>query len=124
MDLLLDTHALVWLSSGARRLGKAVSAALNDPATNPLVSVVTAWEYADLQARGRLPEAVALENILSHFSLRLTELPLDLWRLAAGLPSHHLDPIDRMLIAHAMIGGCTIATADSVIHRYDVPTLW
>lgn len=124
MGLLLDTHALVWLSSADRRLGRKLAAALEDPKSLPLVSVVTAWEYADLQARRRLPSSPDLESILTDYSLGVAELPPDIWRIAATLPPHHLDPIDRMLVAHAMIGGFTIATADRVIGKYPVSTLW
>lgn len=124
MDLLLDTHALAWLSSGDKRLGQSVAAALGDAAVAPLVSAVTAWEFADLHARGRLPEAAELGLILDRFALRLDGIPANLWQLAASLPRHHLDPVDRMLIAHALATGATIATADKNIQSYQVPTLW
>ena len=124
MDLLLDTHALVWLSSGDERLGAGVTAALNDPSTIPLVSAATAWEYSDLYSRGRFPLAADLERVLDHFALKVTDLPSDLWRLAAALPRYHRDPIDRMLVAHAMIQDFAIATADANIAKYQVRTIW
>jgi PIN domain nuclease of toxin-antitoxin system len=44
--------------------------------------------------------------------------------LAGGLPRHHSDPFDRMLIAQARSEGLTIVTIDSRIAAYDVPVLW
>jgi PIN domain nuclease of toxin-antitoxin system len=36
----------------------------------------------------------------------------------------HGDPVDRMLIAHALHAGLTLVTADETIRRYPVPTIW
>jgi PIN domain nuclease of toxin-antitoxin system len=42
---------------------------------------------------------------------------------AGGLPPHHGDPFDRMLVAQARIEGLTLVTADEAIQRYDVSVL-
>ena len=38
---------------------------------------------------------------------------------AAGLPRHHGDPFDRMLVAQARLEGLVLATIDATIRRYD-----
>lgn len=40
---------------------------------------------------------------------------------AAGLPRHHPDPFDRILVAQARAEGLWLVTADAAIQRYDVP---
>jgi PIN domain nuclease of toxin-antitoxin system len=40
--------------------------------------------------------------------------------MAGGLPRHHNDPFDRMLIAQALIEDLTLVTSDEAILRYDV----
>ena len=40
-----------------------------------------------------------------------------------GLPMHHRDPFDRMLVAQARVEGLTILTLDPFIPLYDVDTL-
>jgi PIN domain nuclease of toxin-antitoxin system len=54
-------------------------------------------------------------------------LPLALeWehaRVAGGLPLHHRDPFDRMLVAQAMVERLTIVTRDEAIRRYTVPVI-
>jgi PIN domain nuclease of toxin-antitoxin system len=45
------------------------------------------------------------------------------WEITAGLPLIHRDPVDRMLVAHALVDGMTILTADANIRRYPVPTI-
>jgi PIN domain nuclease of toxin-antitoxin system len=42
----------------------------------------------------------------------------------AGLPGHHQDPFDRMLIAQAMEEGLTVITHDKKFEYYPIPVLW
>jgi PIN domain nuclease of toxin-antitoxin system len=42
---------------------------------------------------------------------------------AAGLPRHHDDPFDRMLIAQALRRGLTIVTSDAVFVQYGAKLL-
>ncbi|WP_394840395.1 type II toxin-antitoxin system VapC family toxin [Pendulispora rubella] len=41
-----------------------------------------------------------------------------------GLPPHHRDPFDRLLIAQAVDEGLTIVTHDREFGRYLAPVLW
>ncbi len=43
--------------------------------------------------------------------------------LAGGLPRHHGDPFDRMLIAQTMVESLILVSQDSAIARYEVPLL-
>jgi len=40
---------------------------------------------------------------------------------AGGLPRHHDDPFDRMLIAQARLEELLLVSADPVFARYEVP---
>jgi PIN domain nuclease of toxin-antitoxin system len=124
MDLILDTHVLLWLVTGDRRLSRSFVDQLGDPDTRLFVSAVTAWEYSDLHGRGRLPGSVPLSSVQEKFGFTILDLPADLWTRAEALPDIHGDPVDRMLVAHALAAGLAIATADSTIRSYPVPTLW
>lgn len=123
MDLLVDTHVLAWLANDNKRLSKAFVEALNDPDTRLFVSAVTAYEYADLVVRWRLPSTVGVDVWAETFGIILLDFPAELWRAAASLPDIHRDPVDRMLIAHAMALGMTLVTADENMARYPVKTL-
>lgn len=124
MDLILDTHALLWLVTGDRHLSRNLIAKLADPDTRCFVSAVTAWEYSDLHLRGRLPGSVPLALAQKRLEFEILDLPADLWVQAEELPDIHGDPIDRMLVAHAQALGMTLATADHNMRRYPVATLW
>ncbi|MBV9842523.1 MAG: type II toxin-antitoxin system VapC family toxin [Sphingomonadaceae bacterium] len=124
MDYLIDTHAMIWAGAGYRQLSPAAAEAIVDPTNRLLVSAVSAWEFEDLHRRGRLAGSVALDAILDALSLVLVDLPAHVWRVARRLPNLHGDPVDRMLIAHAIHADLTLITADKMIRRYPVRTLW
>jgi PIN domain nuclease of toxin-antitoxin system len=49
--------------------------------------------------------------------------PAHVYRLG-GLPFHHNDPFDRMIIAQALVEGMTIITSDGEFGPYGVAVLW
>jgi PIN domain nuclease of toxin-antitoxin system len=124
LDLIFDTHALVWFGAGSSSFSKSVLEALEQPDCRTFVSAVTAWEYSDLVARGRLPGAAGLHVLQKGLGFELLDLPAGLWRRASVLPAIHRDPIDRMLIAHALEAGLVLVTADRQMRDYPVQSLW
>ena len=124
--LLLDTHGLLWVAEGGRRLNTVTFDAINDLNNEVYVSAVSTWEIAIKLASGRLSPAPDLERALEAVD-RYAFIELDInfrhAELAASLPLHHRDPLDRMLIAQAQAEGLTLVTDDSQIARYDVATM-
>ncbi len=53
MDLILDTHALVWLLIGDGRLGPRQVEIIEDPASRVFVSAVTGYEIANKFRTGK-----------------------------------------------------------------------
>jgi PIN domain nuclease of toxin-antitoxin system len=124
MRLLLDTHILLWWLDDAPALPAAARAAISDVASEIFVSVATAWEIAIKRAIGKLDFPVArLSEILVEAGCLPLPVHLDHAVAAAGLPPHHGDPFDRMLIAQAQREGLTIVTVDPMIRRYAVAVL-
>lgn len=93
------------------------------------VSAVTVWEITRKVSIGKLPPPPGLNErgfsaFLRERGYRLLPLWLEAAERANALPPHHADPIDRLLIAQAMLGGLTILTSDRSFAPYGVPTLW
>jgi PIN domain nuclease of toxin-antitoxin system len=42
----------------------------------------------------------------------------------SGLPFHHKDPFDRLLIAQCLTEGLPIVSADSIFEKYGVRRIW
>ena len=122
--LLLDTHVLIWFSTGNKLLSRAARDAIESAESELSLSAVTAWEYGDLHARGRLGPIGPVEVLQAALGFAVLDFPADLWRKAVELPPLHRDPVDRMVVAHAMATGATLVTADQTVRRYPVQTLW
>lgn len=127
MNLLLDTHTLLWALAGDRRLGRDAANRITDPANSIWVSAASAWELAIKVGLGRLQLRDPLEEFLPREIERCNflALPIGITHALATrhLPPHHNDPFDRMLIAQAAIEGLTLVTADAAIRHYDVAIL-
>jgi PIN domain nuclease of toxin-antitoxin system len=121
--LLIDTQMLVWMVGDRRKLPKRLLECMADEQTSLLVSAVTAWEYADLLHRRRLPVREPMPELITRFGLEIMDLPKDSWRLASQLPHIHGDPIDRLAVAHAILEGYTLVTADAHMRQYPVTLL-
>ena len=122
MRLLLDTHVLLWLAGASERIPKPVHQAIVD-ADERCVSLASAWEYSAKRARfpDRLPKP--FEALLGP-DFRTLDCAFGLYRYAEELPPIHYDPFDRMLVAQALELGLTLVTADQLLKRYPVATLW
>ena len=122
MELLLDTHILIWWLTDDKHLSKRARAAVAD-AARVHVSPVSAWEIEMKKARGRLTAPNNLEATIRAHGMQ--PLPITIAHgIAAGqLPLLHRDPFDRMLIAQASIESLTLMTADEQIRKYNVPVL-
>ena len=123
MNLLLDTHALLWWLDDARTLSREARESIGDIHHEVYVSAVTAWEISIKKALGKLEAPDDLEEALSANAFR--ELPISIAHATAAgqLPNHHSDPFDRMLVAQAMIEDLTLVTRDKNIAPYQIPTI-
>lgn len=119
-SLLLDTHIIVWMATGDPRLNRVDRSVLEDASRRLCVSSVVAFELSDLQQRGRVAMTERLDYLQTNMGFDFVDFPASAWQIAATLPDIHRDPIDRMLIAHAMAEGMTLVTADANIRRYPV----
>ncbi len=118
LRLLLDTHILVWLVLDDRRLSAVQRDALENPDNAMVISPVVAYELTHLQRSGRIPLREPIDRLQELTGFELVDLPNRVWRSAATLPDIHRDPIDRMLIAHAICDNYGLVTADANIRRY------
>lgn len=123
MRLLLDTHIIVWIVLNDRRLSNAQRDAFENGGNEVCVSPVVAYELAHLQQTGRLPLREPVDRLRDLIGFELIDMPHRIWQAVGSLPDIHRDPVDRILIAHALTEGCTLMTADANIRRYPVPVI-
>lgn len=122
MNLLVDTHAVLWFVGGATELRPDARGAI-ESADRTYVSAASIWELAVKHALGRLLAPDDLPERLHDLGFIELALGWEHARVAGELPMHHRDPFDRMLVAQAIVERLTIVTRDDMIGRYGVPVI-
>ena len=123
MRLLLDTHIFLWWRAKDPRLPGDTREAISK-AEAVFVSAASAWEAAIKAALGRLEYPGTIEAGVEESGFEKLAVSFAHAEHAAGLPVHHRDPFDRMLVAQAHLEQLTLVTNDARVARYDVSLLW
>src|SRR5437660_3849941 len=117
MRLLIDSHALIWYVDRDHLLSPASHAAITDPSNDLLLSAGSIWEIAIKVGLGKLllsiPYKLWMTRAISDLGIAILSITLDHADVQAGLPRHHGDPFDRLLIAQAMVEQVSIISGDA-----------
>ena len=123
MRLLLDTHVFIWWDAEHRALSRDLRSAIADPANEIYVSAASVWEIAIKRRRGKIAFAHGVQETLAKNRFLALPITPDHAEHAGGLPRHHGDPFDRMLVAQAMLEQMTLGTQDAMMRPYGVTML-
>ncbi|WFU49885.1 type II toxin-antitoxin system VapC family toxin [Sinorhizobium terangae] len=124
MNILLDTHILLWVAGAPDRLPQEARALVESRENALFFSAASLWEIAikrglgraDFEADPRLLRRGLLDN-------GYEELPISSAHTVEidQLPAIHKDPFDRLLIAQSIVEGVTLLTADEIVGKYPGP---
>jgi len=127
MNLLLDTHTILWALSDDEKMSAKAKSAILSPDNNKFVSLASAWELAIKMSLNK----ILFEGGVSQFLRQIENDGFEIIPICAEhiayvetLPFHHRDPFDRLLVATASIENMTFLTADENIRLYDVNCIW
>jgi len=125
VNLLLDTHVLLWALASPRRLAPQAAAAIRSPKNRVWFSAASTWEIAIKASLGKI-KADVREVARAAADADFEELAISVAHTlrVRGMPEHHRDPFDRILVAQAWEEGLTIVTRDPALAAYGVPTLF
>ncbi len=128
MRLLLDTHAMYWYVEGDPQLSAVVQMLIQDASNEILISPASYWEIAIKISIGKWKLRRSYEDFidigLNNYGFQvLPILPVHTARLV-GLPFHHRDPFDRLLVAQALVEGLSVVSNDAAFDAYGVKRLW
>jgi PIN domain nuclease of toxin-antitoxin system len=128
MDLLLDTHVLLWLLLQDERLSRSTVDAIVDRSNTIFVSAVSGIEITTKVRIGKLPHAAGmardLTNLCSDFDFREVGVTMAHAVAAGTLPGTHRDPFDRILAAQALIEGISLVTDDAAFASFGTQVFW
>ena len=117
--VLVDTHIALWALGEPERLTDSERSLLVDPTVDRCLSPISVWEAAIKREAGRLRAPSGLAAVLAA-QFRVLAITSALLEQAAELPRHHLDPFDRVLIAHALNDDLEVMTRDGAFAAYGV----
>jgi PIN domain nuclease of toxin-antitoxin system len=127
MKYLLDTHTFLWLVNTPEMLPDRVLKIVRDRSADVLISLVTPWEIAIKSKTGKLQAG----DILVDFEERVTKAKFEMLETTVrqvirggGLPLHHRDPFDRLLVAQAFELRVPILSNDELLDFYGVSRIW
>lgn len=124
MNLLLDTHLLLWAAATPGRLSPEASDLIRDPDNNLIFSAVSIWEITIKKSLGRsdfrVDPALLRRGLVEN---GYSELPITSRHAMAiaHLPPIHKDPFDRILVAQADSEGLLLLTGDERVASYPGP---
>lgn len=128
--IVLDTHTWVWWTSEEHLDLLSASAVHALAAADEIgIPTVCCYELAMLERRGRIAldreirswitQAVTAERV------RVLPLTVDVAIAASRLFWDHNDPLDRMIVATAIVHRAPLVTKDDRIRRFQgVATIW
>jgi PIN domain nuclease of toxin-antitoxin system len=122
--LLVDTHVLLWWRAGDPALSSVARSLIADPTNEALVSTASLWEIAIKCSVGKLsvPDDLPETTVERGFAW-LPVSPRHAWEVR-GLPYHHRDPFDRLLVAQARVEAMPVVTSDRRFAAYGVDVRW
>ncbi|HET9020065.1 MAG TPA: type II toxin-antitoxin system VapC family toxin [Acetobacteraceae bacterium] len=122
MRLLLDTHALLWWLADDARLGARARELIADPGNDILVSTVSLWEIVVKARAGKLTADIAeITEAMAREGFAVCSIDTRHLLTLAGLPMHHRDPFDHLLMAQAISEDATFVSDDRHVPQYPVP---
>lgn len=118
MQLLLDTHILLWWLGDPARLEGNVRHWISHPENAVLISTATLWELRMKERLGKLHLPSAFDQVLDESEFGWLPISRAHANATAHLPPHHSDPFDRMLVAQAQVENLTLITSDARVALY------
>jgi PIN domain nuclease of toxin-antitoxin system len=123
MNLLLDTHILLWVLLEPQKLDKRIKHFLEQPESNVYISNLCLWEISLKYGSGKLKlDRIVPDDILSFtkeagFVIKnINEKEATTFYQLTG--NYHKDPFDRMMIWQAICNNFTFVTDDKQVRKY------
>ena len=110
------------------KLSPRVLHQLADQANDVVLSAVSGLEIALKYRMGRLvldrQPSVLVSDAVGRLDISVLPVSMAHGIYAGGLPMHHKDPFDRLLIAQAEIEELILVSPDIALQAYNVEMLW
>ena len=126
MQLMIDTHILIWFLEGNNLLSKPHHQTIANSNNNVFVSIASLWEMAIKISIGKLTLAKPLADVIKQITtenIEILAISPEHTLQVSTLSFHHRDPFDRIIIAQSQVENLPIMTNDSEFENYAVKLL-
>ena len=128
MNILLDTHAFLWLRTAPAKIPGRVLAAYYDMGNDVFLSMASVWEMQIKSQLGKLELDIPLGKLIEEQCVNngLQILPIETHHIyaLADLPFHHRYQFDRLIITQSKLENLLLSSADTIFCQYDVNLFW
>jgi PIN domain nuclease of toxin-antitoxin system len=125
VNLLLDTHVLLWWDQDDQRLSAAARELIANPDNDVFVSAASPWEIAIKVKRGKLAFTGSACGLIEQNGFIPLPITPEHGEAAGRMEWAHPDPFDRLLVVQALDERLVLVHADSQIRAYEaVSQLW
>ena len=128
MNVLLDTHAFLWLVTGDDRLSETARKTFLNQENILFFSAASYWEICIKMSLGKISLKTGwFQTIQNEMEINAIQwLPIEMTHCAKviKLPFHHRDPFDRMLVAQAITEKMQLLSRDSRLSAYSIKRIW
>lgn len=129
MNLLLDTHALLWFDTEPTLIPAQTLSLIRDKNNQVYASAISAWELSIKVRLGKLSKAEPLLNNYPANLIRYGFIDLPFTSAHAitekSLSQTHKDPFDRALIAQTLSEGLDLISNDPEVQKFkEIKVIW
>lgn len=127
MQILLDTHAMLWFINGDKHLSANVREIIEDTQNQCFVSIASLWEITIKFSQQKLELDMEFDEIytmLADNDIEIMPVTFRHLQTLLPLPYHHRDPFDRVIIAQSLTEKIKIATKDEHFDKYTADVIW
>lgn len=124
---LLDTHTLLWFIEGSNLLSQKAKQEIENENAFNFVSIASLWEIAIKVSLGKIELKTSfnqIDNKLAENGFEIIPVTFEDTLIISGLPFHHRDPFDRIIIAQAITNKMIIISKDDQFSLYEAKVIW
>ncbi len=126
MNVLLDTHALIWYIEGNKKLSTHTIEIIENTDNTIFVSKASLWEMAIKMSLEKLKLSIPFEKLevfLDENEFSILDYTFKHLNMLLKLPFFHGDPFDRLIISQAIADDLKIITHEETFNQYAVKVL-